>query len=445
MSYNSLIPRSGNKRSKMKIQQTILPCKTSRTKKLLTPRGGLLPYAELIKALSIEDLVNKVLPKTRSNNGFDASDYVKPLLFTLYGGGSAISHTKQLRFDEALCEAVGLKIVPSESATGDWLRRVSAEGAIDGMELINDIVIKRVIQSDHVYGVTLITDPSIIKTYKRDACMTYEGYKGYRPMMAFDLASNAVVHHEFRNGNDNGRRKEFVEAACKKIKTAGSKVKLFLGDSEFYQTDVIEYLEQESTEYIIAGDKDAAVSKVISSIKEDDWKPLRTRDDLPTDREYCESVHIIGNLKKAFRIIILRWKDPKNETKYCYHILATNYVNKPAYEVVWDYGYRATQENSIKEVKSGFELHKLPSNDFGADALFFGIGVLAYNLFILQKWLTFPPQLKKITIKTARWMFVNIAGQLVWAGKHLLLKLATSAENIYIINFIRKKTYELIL
>ena len=98
------------------IQQTVLPCKTIRTEKLLTPRGGLLPYAELIKALSVDDLVDKLLPKTKSCQGFKASQYVTPLMLTLYAGGSAIADMRIIALDEAGQEVLGMDKVPSQSA-----------------------------------------------------------------------------------------------------------------------------------------------------------------------------------------------------------------------------------------------------------------------------------------------------------------------------------------
>jgi len=44
-----------------------------------------------------------------------------------------------------------------------------------------------------------------------------------------------------------------------------------------------------------------------------------------------------------------------------------------------------TSENSIKELKNGFNLKYLLTSDFTGNAFYFSIGVLAYNLFLLLK------------------------------------------------------------
>ena len=67
----------------------------------------------------------------------------------------------------------------------------------------------------------------------------------------------------------------------------------------------------------------------------------------------------------------------------------------------------------IKELKNGFGMRKMPSGCFEANALFFGIGVLAYNLFVTAKLLWFPKKYRKKTIKTIRWLLFEIAGRVI--------------------------------
>jgi len=53
-----------------------------------------------------------------------------------------------------------------------------------------------------------------------------------------------------------------------------------------------------------------------------------------------------------------------------------------AEEIVGWYNQRGeTSENRIKELKIGFGMERMPCGKLEANALFFRIGVLAYNLF----------------------------------------------------------------
>lgn len=55
--------------------------------------------------------------------------------------------------------------------------------------------------------------------------------------------------------------------------------------------------------------------------------------------------------------------------------------------MVWKYNGRGQIENHIKEIKSGFGMEWMPSGDFGANAVYFGIGILTYNLVYGSKTL----------------------------------------------------------
>lgn len=90
-------------------------------------------------------------------------------------------------------------------------------------------------------------------------------------------------------------------------------------------------------------------------------------------------------------------------------------------------------------------MEKLPSGDFGGNALYFGIGMLTYNLFIAQKYLTMPRDWRAKTIKSIRWLLVEVGGKLIRHGRTLTLKIAASLEKYRLYLEMRRRTYELML
>ena len=173
-----------------------------------------------------------------------------------------------------------------------------------------------------------------------------------------------------------------------------------------------------------------------------------TKDGIETDREIAETVHSMNKGESAFRLLILRWRDRQQdlfENSYHYHCIATNVVEENAQERVWVYNDRANIENHIKEIKCGFGMQKLPSGDFGGNALYFGIGILTYNLFIAQKHLTMPKQWRTKTIKSIRWLLVEVGGKLIHHGRRISLKIAASMEKFRMYLEMRRKTYEMLL
>lgn len=393
------------------IQQSVMPFKLKRTEERITARSGLALYAEWMSAMDVEALVTRHLPKPGSGHGYKAISYVGPLSLTLYGGGESIEDAREIREDNTLREVIGYKSIPSSSAIGDWLKRMGERGGAQGMERVNEAITGRVLKQDKGDGYTLIIDPTLIEAEKREAQMTYLGFKGYRPVVATLKENGLVIAYSFKEGNDNGGRVEIIKRAFENMPT-GRKIKEVLLDSEYYTNEVIDYLMEKKVRWAIAADKDEAVIKAIEAISEDSFRPYKTSDGDETDREIAETVHTMNKGKVAFRLIVIRWKIKQmslfKET-YFYHCIATSMIDESK-EVVWRYNHRAEVENHIKEIKGGFGMDHLPSGDLRANAVYFGIGIMTYNLFIAQKIFTLPKEWQGKTIKSIRWLLVEVAG-----------------------------------
>jgi len=85
------------------------------------------------------------------------------------------------------------------------------------MERVNDAIGRKVLRRDDRKGYTLIVDPTMIESGKREAQMSYLGFKGYRPVIATLKEIGLVIAYEFREGNDNGGRVENLKKAFSKM------------------------------------------------------------------------------------------------------------------------------------------------------------------------------------------------------------------------------------
>ena len=430
------------------IRQTVLPFKLERTEEKVTARSGLALYAEFMKGIKLEELLDRHMPRPRSGRGFEAISYIRPVSMMLYGGGEAIEEVREIREDHPLREAIQMGRVPSCSAIGDWLRRMGQRGGIEGIERVNGGVVKKVLKQERRKGYTLMADPTVIESEKREARMTYLGVKGYRPVVASLKENGLVVAYEFREGNENGNGVEILRKAFEKMRRLGKgkKIEEVLLDAEYYSHEVMDYLDEEKVRWAIVMDQDEAVKKLIKGIREGEWASYQTEGEITTDREIAETVHAMNQGKSAFRVIVLRWRERQGDlfkNTYHYHCIATSMVEENPDEVVWKYNGRGQIENHIKEIKSGFGMEWMPSGDFEANAVYFGIGILTYNLFIAQKLLTLPEEWKTKTIKSVRWGLVEVGGKLVSHGRRIILKIATSAERIRTYLEIRRRTFQL--
>ncbi len=90
-------------------------------------------------------------------------------------------------------------------------------------------------------------------------------------------------------------------------------------------------------------------------------------------------------------------------------------------------------------------MKKLPSGDFLANSVHFEIGIMTYNLFIAQMLLTMPEEWNTKTIKSLRWLLVEVAGRLISHGRRMILKIVASIEKFRIYLEMRRRTYGLLL
>jgi hypothetical protein len=424
----------------------MLPFKLKRTEEHITARSGLVLYAEFMKAMRVTELVNEYFPKVGSGNSYKASEYITPISLMLYGGGESIEDVREIRGDATLRKLTGLQKIPSVLAIGDWLRRMGERSGVVATERVNASICQNILQRDKRNNYTLIVDPTIIETGKREAQMTYLGYKGYRPVVATIKELGLSTAYEFKEGNDMGGRVDIIKKAFG-VMPLGKTIGRVLLDSEYYSNDVMEYLNTTGAKWIIAGGKDSSVMRNIKNIKDESWKPFRAKDGVMTDREIAETIPATEKGQGAFRLIVLRWRESQGELfgdNYCYHCLATNITEENVSEVVWLYNGRAHIENHIKEIKGGFGMERMPSGEFKANAVHFAIGIMTYNLFIAQRLLTMPEDWKNKTIKSIRWLLVEMAGKLIEHGRMTILKLVSGVEKYMVYLEMRRRTYELL-
>ena len=166
--------------------------------------------------------------------------------------------------------------------------------------------------------------------------------------------------------------------------------------------------------------------------------------------ELGETVHCMNGTKRAFRLVVKREIRRQRELfekeeQYFYHAVATNWLEeeKNREEVLKWHNQRGQAENFNKELKIGFGMERMPCGQSYANAVFFRLGVIAYNLFIGFKRLSCPASWMKQTIATFRWKLVQVADRIVKHAGEVVLKLMIDLEKRELFQGIRKKSFGL--
>jgi len=418
------------------ISSPLLPFKLETTKDKITPHAGLGLFGEFLYSQRISELFDKLLPRRKSPKSYAASKFALPLLLIMHGGGRYIEDIRKIANDEALCELLQIDTVPSSDATGDWLRFIgSMHKGLAGLSKMNCQLLQRALERLKLMEFTLDIDATQIIAEKFLAKFTYKGEQGYMPIVAHIAETGMVIHDDFREGNisPGTANLDFIKASIAKMPN-GKKITKFRADAATYIAEVFNYLAEEDIYFAIGGRKDIAVMTLINELKNEDWKEYQKTSHI------ASFIHTMNATKNAFRMIVIQRpyqssfdKDEEKQNKTnSYHVIATSDFDSDEKDIVKWYNQRANaSENKIKELKIGFNMEYMPCGTTEANAVYFRLGTIAYNLFKLFQMKVLPSEWKKHTVQTIRWKFYQTAAKLVRHAGQLFMKIKEADFNIF--------------
>ncbi len=412
------------------IKQTVLPFKLEMTRDQITSRAGLALVVEFALALGLPGALDEYLPKPGSGSGYRASEQVMPLLLMLNGGGRSLEDLREIRTDTALRELLLVRRMPSSDATGDWLRRSFATGGLGGLAAVNRELLRRGLSGDGITSYTLDMDATGIEAQKQSARVTYKGYRGYMPMVGHLAENGLIVGDEFRHGNEAPAHGNLTFLRyCERQMPEGAPIGALRADSAAYQGELIDYCHDHDIAYAVGAPLDRAVMEQIGRLGPGDWRPWQ-------NGHIAETVHCMNNTRHSFRLIVVRrpcqgelFDDAAPAVRY--KAVAANREGT-AEEVLHWYNQRGEHsENRIKELKIGFGMERMPCGQFGANAVFFRIGALAYNLGRLFVLTTLDASWSRHQVQTLRWKLYGTAGKVVSHGGSLWLKVRRHLVHLF--------------
>lgn len=433
--------------------------KLERTDEALTGQGGFLAFGEYLKGMKVRERVEEHLPEPGSNRGFSPGVFVQSLITLLTLGGQTLSDLRELEREKGLLALLGQTVIPDEDTVGQWLRRMGdpekEQKGLVGLGKVRDEVNREILSRDRVKDYTLDLDASFVESDKESARYSYLNEKGYMPMMGAFYETEVFVDDEFREGNVSPQAGHVAvyRRSQALAKSVGKTVARVRADSASYNAELINALEEDGVQWTITADKNSAVMELINRIDEKDWTPVTRSGSgavLAEPCEVAETLHAMEDTPEAFRLIVKRVRERsttplfRNMVSYRYWVVATNFGPEwsPKQVLVW-HQQRGHFENFFKELKNGVGAGYMPTGDLHANAVFFRVGVLAYNLFVGFKRDLLPASGLTWTLRTVRWKLFSMAGRIVRHARTLVLKLAVDAGSLEFLSRIRGQCQEL--
>lgn len=437
----------------------------------VTAMAGVPLVVQAFRSLELPGSVRQHVHIKERQRGYDEATYVESFVILNAVGGECLDDFQRLREDPGLSELVG-HALPSAEAARNFLygfheeekieeakqRRAPDEIAyipeesetLQGLARVNRDLVQRLGQrcADQRIA-TVDQDATIIGSRKQEALRTYEGERGYQPMLAVWAEMDVVLADEFRDGNVPALMQPLPVAKAAFGALPGTVQEYyFRGDSACHESGLLNWLRNEKREdgprgfigFAVSARMSEALHAAILRVPEKSWEMYGA----PHAREIreCAEVSFVPGEKsehkdtQPLRYVAIRIRGRQDELfedggKIKHFAVVSNIREWKAGRLIqWHREKAGTIEGVHDVVKNELAGGVLPCKYFGANAAWLRLVIISHNVLTAVKRLALPAELLSARPKRLRFLFLNTPGRLVHHARRLLLRLAGSAERI---------------
>ena len=321
---------------------------------------------------------------------------------------------------------------------------------------------------------TLDMDATLISTSKQSALFCYKGYKSYQPLNTWWSEQGKVLHTEFRDGNVPAGFEQLgvLKGGLGGLPEGVDKVRL-RSDTAGYQHDVLRYCAsgQDSRfgeiEFAIGCDVTPEFKKAVSEVEESEWKPVYKIVDGKKQEtgvewsEVCFVPHAVGKSKKGPEYRYLAKREVMQEQRVFSGMepqlslpFPTMEISGKSYKVFgivtnmdwygeelihWYHQRCGKSEEAHAVMKDDLAGGKLPSEDFGENAAWWWVMILAFNLNAMMKRLALGKRFSSKRMKAVRFSLINLPGRVVKRSRGLIIRLTKNHPSLEVLVEARRK------
>lgn len=410
----------------------------SYTSKEITPWGGMVFLKQMLQKTGFRELIdqNTDLPQSGSNRGYKTATIVEGFITSIWCGANRFLHTEVTRHDACLGKIFDWKTTPGQ----DTYKRFFSKFTQAKNHNVSHYFYSWIFDNFKFDNFTLDIDSSVMTRYgiqdgaKKGYNPTKRGRPSHHPLIAFIADVKLVANMWLRSGNTSSANNffGFLEDTLSKLKN--KTVSLIRLDSGFFQSDILDYLELKTMDYVVAARFLHPIQRLIAT--SNNWIVL------DTGIEICEQTYQSTLWEKPRRIVIVRQriKDRPQATgkqlglfaeeeiykNYRYSAYVTNLKLAPA-EIWRLYRGRGDAENRIKELKYDFGFDSFNLKDFYATEAALTFAMIAYNLMALFRTFVLQEKTQK-TLSTLRYRTFAIGAYFEKLNDKLILKIALSKK-----------------
>lgn len=419
----------------MKLTKKMAQVELKMSKEGVTGKIGLSWMTHCMEHFGIKKMViDEHGDKKRSNREIEAYKKIMGGVMARVAGGDRVEDIEVLKADKGLVESLGWREIIGSDALLDFIGDRRSNGR---NRKLNEAMTIKMMKKSEEKEFTYDNDATYFDSEKESAAYSYKKSKQFSGLIGSIAELGVINTVAFRPGNVspstgilNQLRKTNWQA-----KQAGKKLGKFRSDSAAHQHEIFTYCDINEIDYYISLTKNDALMRVVEGIKHSQWKMLEGKASKNIETKWAEESYVTS---KGFslRILVLRWPNPDptlfDKSPYCYHVITTN--NKEIKPMEWlqmHNGRMGTIEHGNKEIKSGLGCDYAPSHDFEKNRGYFLLGILAYNMMQIMKMFYMGEEAERWTIKSLRYRFIYVCGQVVKSGRKFYCKIINVTHEVF--------------
>lgn len=421
----------------------------------VTAFGGLPVFVETMTAMGIQQSVKANVHVRQRQSGYSEVDLVETVCMMQAAGGDRMEDVERLGLDMALVKLLDKQDLCSPDALRRFLMQfhdeelveqakaqrcedeksyiVQENDALNGLGNVLADTVRRTQQLFPEKVATLEMDATIIESHKREAQFHYKGGRGYQPSVVYWVEHDLVVADEFRDGNVPAGKKplDVVKKAFAVVPESVQR-RRFRADSAAHEAKTLKWLAEPANRierFTVSADMSEQLHKLCVAVPEDGWAIYEER--FAETVYWSEVQFVTGDWKKdakPLRTLVLKVQKHQGELfssgtdrKYL-GIVSNDFETGGADLIRWHYAKAGGIEIVHDVVKNELGGGVLPCGAFGANAAWFRMSLITYNVLSFLKRAGAPKGLQDARPKRLRYSLFSIPARLVKHARSLFAK-----------------------
>ena len=425
----------------------------------VTPHAGSVLLIEVLRRSGVIAAVERHLPAKKSTKGLRQGELVEAFILLSALGGECPDDFDNLRRDRGLAALLGYDL-PAASTARQRLDQFHDSEAVAGRPAQGSFIppesdglagLRAVVEhSVRTYcaavqpgpGVTLDVDAHLVEAAKQSALRTYEGFRGYQPLLVSWAETSLVLADEFRDGNvpASQRIKELVDTAFVALPhrpPADPWQVSVRSDSAAYEQATLDHWQTRGWRFAVSADLSPALRREIIALPPEAWT-VCGQEANGVIREWAEVAYVPSRKTETkdaplYRYLAIRVRTPQGvlfgdggSVKH-FAVVTNDWATDGPALLRWQRGKAGTIEHVNHVLKNELAAGVYPSDKFGANAAWLRLQVLTFNLLEILKATALDAQYRRARPKRLRFAIFTQFGRVVRHARTQLLRLTTRA------------------